>query len=67
MAYGSIGLFEYENIRWRVNKMSFGMIIIMILGAGLAIATTGYLCVSIFAVIGYKLFRKIKYGTSIFN
>ena len=38
--------------------MSFGMIIIMILGAGLAIATTGYLCVSIFAVIGYKLFRK---------
>lgn len=56
-----------KKIRWRVNKMSFGMIIIMILGAGLAIATTGYLCVSIFAVIGYKLFRKIKYGTSIFN
>lgn len=48
-------------------KMNFGMIIIMILGAGLAIATTGYLVVSIFAVIGYKLFRKVKYGTSVFN
>ena len=47
--------------------MSFGMIIIMIVGAGLAIATTGYLVVSIFAVIGCKLFRKIKYGTSMFN
>lgn len=47
--------------------MSIGMIIIMILGAELAIATTGYLVVSIFAVIGYKLFCKIKYGTSMFN
>ena len=47
--------------------MSIGMILIMIVGAGLAIATTSYLCVSIFAVIGYKLFRKIKYGTSMFN
>lgn len=47
--------------------MSFGIIIIMILGAGLAIATTGYLCISIFAVIGYKLFRKVKYGISMFN
>lgn len=47
--------------------MNIGMMIIMIVGAGLAIATTGYLCVSIFAVIGYKLMRKIRYGTSMFN
>lgn len=47
--------------------MSIGMILIMILGASLAIATTGYLCISIFAVIGYKLFRKVKYGISMFN
>lgn len=47
--------------------MNIGMIIIMVIGAGLAIATTGYLCVSIFAVIGYKLMRKIRYGTSMFN
>lgn len=47
--------------------MNIGLILAMIFGGGLAIATTGYLCVSIFAVIGYKLMRKIKYGTSIFN
>ncbi len=47
--------------------MNIGMIITMIVGAGLAIATTGYLCVSIFAVIGYKLVRKIRYGTSMFD
>lgn len=47
--------------------MNIGMILIMIIGAGLAIATTGYLVVSIFAVIGYKLIRKIRYGTSMFN
>ena len=47
--------------------MNIGMILIMFFGATLAIATTGYLCVSIFAVIGYKLFRKMKYGTSMFN
>lgn len=47
--------------------MDIGMIIIMVVGATLAIATTGYLCVSIFVVLAYKLFRKIKYGTSMFN
>lgn len=47
--------------------MNIGMILIMIIGAGLAIATTGYLVVSMFAVIAYKLIRKIKYGTSMFN
>ena len=47
--------------------MNIGLILAMILGGGLAIATTGYLCVSIFAVIGYKLMRKIRYGTSMFN
>ena len=34
--------------------MNIGMLIIMIVGAGLAIATTGYLVVSIPVVIGYK-------------
>ena len=47
--------------------MNIGMTLIMIVGAGLAVATTGYLVVSIFVVIGYKIMRKIKYGTSMFN
>lgn len=48
-------------------EMNIGMILLMIVGAGVAILTTGYLVVSIFAVIGYKIMRKIKYGTSLYN
>ena len=47
--------------------MTIGIILLMIIGAGVSIFTTGYLVVSIFAVIGYKIMRKIKYGTSMFN
>lgn len=47
--------------------MNIGMILLMIVGAGVAIFTTGYLVVSIFAVLGYKIMRKVKYGTSMFN
>ena len=47
--------------------MNIGMIILMILGGGLAVLTTGYLCVSIFVVLGYKIMRKVKYGTSMYN
>ena len=54
--------FEMEN-----KKMNIGMILLMILGGGLAVVTTGYLCVSIFVVLGYKIMRKVKYGTSMFN
>ncbi len=47
--------------------MNIGMILLMILGGGLAVVTTGYLCLSIFVVLGYKIMRKVKYGTSMFN
>ena len=47
--------------------MNIGMILVMIIGASLAIFTTGYLVVSIFAVIGYKIARKVRFGTSMFN
>ena len=47
--------------------MNIGMILLMIVGAGVAIFTTGYLVVSIFAVIGYKIMRKVKFGISMFN
>lgn len=47
--------------------MNLGMILLMIVGASIAVFTTGYLVVSIFAVIGYKIMRKARYGTSIFN
>ena len=47
--------------------MNIGMILLMIFGGGLAVLTTGYLCVSIFVVFGYKIMRKVRYGTSMFN
>ena len=47
--------------------MNIGMILLMIFGGGLAVLTTGYLCVSIFMVLGQKIVRKVKYGTSMFN
>jgi len=47
--------------------MNIGMILLMIFGGGLAVLTTGYLCVSIFVVLGYKVMRKARYGTSLFN
>lgn len=47
--------------------MNIGMILLMIVGASVAVFTTGYLVVSIFAVIGYKIMRKIKYGISLYN
>ncbi len=50
-----------------IKKMNIGMILLMIFGGGLAVLTTGYLCVSIFVVLGYKIMRKVKYGTSLYN
>lgn len=47
--------------------MNIGMILLMIFGGGLAVLTTGYLCVSIFVVLGYKIMRKVKYGASLYN
>ncbi|MBS7302513.1 MAG: hypothetical protein KIG50_00025 [Lachnospiraceae bacterium] len=47
--------------------MNIGMLLLIIVGSAVAVFTTGYLVVSIFAVIGYKIVRKIRYGISMFN
>lgn len=47
--------------------MNIGLIILLIVGGGISIVTTLYLIVSMFAVIGFKIFRKIKYGISLYN
>lgn len=56
-----------KKFEMEIRKMNIGMILLMIIGASVAILTTGYLCVSIFVVIGYKIMRKVRFGTSIFN
>lgn len=56
-----------KKFEMEIRKMNIGMILLMIVGASVAVFTTGYLVVSIFAVIGYKIMRKVRYGTSMFN
>lgn len=47
--------------------MNIGMMIVMVVGAALASLTTGYMLVSLVAVLGYKFYRKVRYGISLFN
>lgn len=41
--------------------------IIMIVGCGAGLLSTVYLIVSLFAVIAWKIYRKIRYGISLYN
>ncbi|MCI8530404.1 MAG: hypothetical protein HFH82_14875 [Lachnospiraceae bacterium] len=47
--------------------MNLGMLILIIIGGASGALSTLYIIVSLFGTIGYKFFRKIKYGTSLFN
>lgn len=43
------------------------MFIFAFIGGGLGIVSTLYLIVSMFGVLGQKIFRKIKYGASMYD
>ncbi len=43
------------------------MMLIIIIGGGLGLGSTIGLVVLFFGTMGYKIFRKIKYGISLFN
>lgn len=47
--------------------MNIGHIILLIVGGGISVITTLYLIISMFAVIGYKIYRKLRYGISLYN
>ena len=47
--------------------MSIGMIIVMVVGAALALFSTGYIVLSLFGVLGYKIYRKIRYGAKMYD
>ncbi len=47
--------------------MNIGMIILIIIGGACGIFSTLYIVVSLFGVIGYKIYRRIKHGISLFN
>lgn len=47
--------------------MNIATILILIIGGAAGILSTFYIVISLFATLGYKIYRKIKYGISIFN
>ena len=47
--------------------MNIGVLILIIVGGAAGGLSTLYLLVSHFGTLGFKIFRKVKYGTSLFN
>lgn len=47
--------------------MKFLMWIVIIFGGGIGLLSCLYMVVSLFAVIGFKIYRKIKYGYSLYQ
>lgn len=47
--------------------MNIGYLILIIFGGALGLLSTLYIVVSLFATIGYKIYRKIKYGVSLYD
>ncbi|MDE6168627.1 MAG: hypothetical protein K2G28_09245 [Acetatifactor sp.] len=47
--------------------MNIGMLFVMILGGAAGLLSTFYIVVSLFAVIIYKFYRKVKYGKRMFD
>lgn len=47
--------------------MKFLMWIVVIFGGGIGLLSTLYIVVSLFAMIGFKIYRKIRYGMSLYE
>lgn len=47
--------------------MNIGMLFVMIIGGAAGLLSTLYIVVSLFAVIIYKFYRKIKYGLKMYD
>ena len=50
-----------------MSIMNIVVIIIAVIGAAAGIGSTVAIVASLFGTIGYKIYRKIKYGISLFN
>lgn len=46
--------------------MNIGILILIIVGGATGALSTIYIVFSLFGTLGFKIFRKIKYGTSLF-
>ncbi len=47
--------------------MSVGLWVLVVIGGAVGFLSTMYILVSLFAVIFYKLFRRMKHGISMFE
>lgn len=47
--------------------MNIGMLFVMILGGAAGLLSTFYIVVSLFAVIIYKFYCKVKYGKKMYD
>ena len=50
-----------------IFKMNIFMVIFFFFEAAIGLASTLYLIVSLFVVLGYKIMRKFKYGMSLYD
>ncbi len=47
--------------------MNIGLLLLIIFGGAAGGLSTLYIAFSLFGTLGFKIFRKVKYGTSLFN
>jgi len=47
--------------------MNIGILLLIIVGGAAGGLSTIYIAISLFGTLGYKLFRKMKYGTSLYD
>lgn len=47
--------------------MNIGLLLLMTVGGVTGLLSTLYICVSLFAVIIYKFYRKFKYGKKMYD
>ncbi len=47
--------------------MNIGLIILIVIGGAAGGLSTLYIAVSLFGTLGYKIYRKIRYGMSLYS
>ncbi len=47
--------------------MNIGLIILMIVGGAAGLFSTLYIVVSLFGTLGYKIYRRLVHGISMYN
>lgn len=56
-----------DGMKGENNTMNIGYLLIFVLDVVAGVASTLYLFISLFFVLGQKIYRKMKYGKSIYD